>query len=144
VETEPTIIAEYITSGKVKLVYRHLLQIGEGSVVTAEASECAADQGQFWPMRKMLYTRQDEVYAATDLAVAMAGFAQDLGLDTTAFDTCMQEHKHLTAVQADHSAAQAEGVRSRPVFDIEPGGQRIIGAQPFASFQRLLDTAINP
>ncbi len=55
----------------------------------------------------------------------------------------MQDHKHLAAVQADYSAAQAEGVRSRPVFDIEPGGQRVIGAQPFASFQRLIDAALN-
>ncbi len=35
-ETEPTSIAESITSGKLNLIFRHLLQIGEGSVVTAE------------------------------------------------------------------------------------------------------------
>jgi protein-disulfide isomerase len=142
VETEPQIIAEYITSGKAKLVYRHLAQIGAESIATAEASECAADQGAFWSMRKMLYTRQDEVYAAGDLGVTLAGFAQDLGLDTTTFNSCMQEHKHLAAVQADYAAAQAEGVRSRPVFDVEPGGQRVIGAQSFSVFQRLLDAAL--
>ncbi len=59
-------------------------------------------------MRKMLYTRQDEVYASSDLGVTMAGFAQDLGIDTTPFNTCMQDHKHLAAVQADYGAAQAE------------------------------------
>ena len=143
-ETEPKIIAEYITSGKVKFIYRHLAQIGQESIITAEASECAADQGQFWPMRKTLYSRQDEVFAAADIGAAVAGFAQDLGLDTAAFNTCMQDHKHLAAVQADYSAAQAEGVRSRPVFDIEPGSQRLIGGQSFAVFQQLLDAAIKP
>jgi protein-disulfide isomerase len=141
VETEPTIIAEYITSGKAKLIYRHLTQIGEESVITAEASECAADQGAFWPMREALYVRQDEVFGAADLGAALAGFAQDLGLDTTAFNDCMQTHKHLGAVEADHQAATADGVRSRPVFDIAPNGRRIIGAQPLRVFQQLLDAA---
>jgi protein-disulfide isomerase len=141
VETEPQIVAEYITTGKAKLVYRHLTQIGEDSVVTAEASECAADQGKFWPMREALYTRQDEVYGAADLDATLIGFAQDLGLDAAAFEDCMQTRKHLGAVQADHRAATADGVRSRPVFDIAPGEQRIIGAQPLRVFQQLLDAA---
>src|SRR5262245_44684926 len=117
------------------------MQIGEKSVVTAEASECAADQGKFWPMRATLYARQDEVYAASDLGATLAGFAQDLGLDATSFTSCLQTHKHLAAVQADFRAATADGVRARPVFDINPGGQRLIGAQPLATFQRLLDAA---
>jgi protein-disulfide isomerase len=142
VETEPKIIANYVMAGKVKLVYRHLAQIGPASLRTAEASECAADQGQFWPMHDTLYARQDEVYAAADLDAALAGFAQDLRLDTTAFKGCMQSHKHLEDVQADYRAAQAAGVRSRPVFDIGPNGQRVIGAQPFPVFQKLLDAAL--
>lgn len=140
-ETEPAIIAQYITTGKAKLVYRHLTQIGEGSVITAEASECAADQDKFWPMRQALYVRQDEVYAAADLGDTLTGFAQDQGLDTAAFKDCLQTHKHLGAVEADHQAATADGVRSRPVFDIAPNGRRIIGAQPLRIFQQLLDAA---
>jgi protein-disulfide isomerase len=144
VETEPKIIAEYVLSGKVKLVYRHLAQIGEGSISTAEASECAADQGRFWPMRELLYTRQDDVYASSEIGATLSGFAQDLGLDSAPFNTCMQNHTHLAAVQADYRATQAEGVRSRPVFDIEPGGQRLIGGQSFSVFQRLLDAVLKP
>ena len=53
-ETEPKIIELYIAPGKVKLVYRHLLQLGDGSVRTAEASECAADQRAFWQMHDAL------------------------------------------------------------------------------------------
>ena len=40
-----------------------------------------------------------------------------------------------------HAAATADGVRSRPVFDIAPNGRRIIGAQPLRVFQQLLDAA---
>jgi protein-disulfide isomerase len=141
VETEPKIIAEYITTGKAKLIYRHLVQLGDGSLATGEASECAADQGKFWPMHNALYSRQNEVYGSSDLNTTLAGFAQDLGLDANAFGDCLQTHKHLAAVQADHRAATEAGVRSRPVFDILPGSQRLIGAQPFEVFQRLIDAA---
>jgi protein-disulfide isomerase len=139
VETEPKIVASYIATGKVKLVYRHLVQIGPGSMRTAEASECAADQSKFWPMHDTLYARQDEVYSAADLDATLVGFAKDLGLDTTPFSDCMQSHKRREAVLADYQAAQAAGVRSRPVFDV--AGQRIIGGQPFTVFQKLIDAA---
>ena len=84
-ETEPQIIRDYIATGKARLIYRHLLQLGDGSVRTAEASECAADQGQFWPMHDMLYARQSDVYAAANLDATLEGFAGDLGMDTGAF-----------------------------------------------------------
>ena len=128
-ETEPQIVKTYIATGKVKLVYRHLLQLGPGSLRTAEASECAADQGAFWPMHDTLYARQDEVYSASDLDTTLVGFARDLKLDPATFADCMKTNKHLAAVRADYQAAQAAGVRFRPVFDIN--GERLTGALPF-------------
>jgi protein-disulfide isomerase len=140
VETEPKITQDYIAPGTVKLVYRHLLQLGDGSVRTAEASECAADQGQFWPMHDMLYKRQSEVYASSDLDATLAGFASDLDLDGTAFGSCMVTHKHLQFVQDDYKAAQDAGVQFRPSFDI--GGTRLTGALPFATFQKQIAAAL--
>jgi protein-disulfide isomerase len=140
VETEPQIISSYIASGKVKLIYRHLLQLGDGSLRTAEASECAADQGKFWPMRAMLYGQQRDVYGTSDLDATLTGFADQLGLDTQAFGACMQSHKHIQFVNDDYAAAQREGVQFRPVFDIN--GARITGAQPYAVFQKQIDAAL--
>lgn len=139
-ETEPQIIDSYIAAGSVKLIYRHLLQLGEGSVRTAEASECAADQGKFWPMHNMLYTRQREVYNTGDLDATLAGFAKDLGLDTASFGECMQSNKQLAFVQEDFAAAKREGVQFRPVFDIN--GMRITGAQPFSVFKQQIEAAL--
>jgi protein-disulfide isomerase len=139
-ETEPKIIQTYIATGKVKLVYRHLLQLGDGSVRTAEASECAADQGKFWPMHNMLYARQSEVYGGSNLDATLSGFAKDLSLDTAAFGDCMATHKHLKAVQDDYQAAKDAGVLFRPVFDI--GGTRLTGGLPFSTFQKTIDAAL--
>ena len=139
-ETEPHIIADYIAAGKVKLIYRHLLQLGDGSLRTGEASECAADQGKFWPMRNMLYARQDAVYSGGDLDATLVGFAADLGLDAATFRSCMQAHTHRQFVQNDYHAAVAAGVQFRPVFDIN--GAKLTGALPYSTFQKQIEAAL--
>ena len=139
-ETEPKITQAYIAPGTVKLIYRHLLQLGDGSLRTAEASECAADQSKFWPMHDTLYRRQSEVYASTDLDTTLAGFASELKLDAGAFGSCMATHKHLQFVQDDYKAATDAGIQFRPVFDI--GSARLSGALPFSTFQKAIAAAL--
>jgi len=140
VGTEPKIIQDYIAPGTVKLVYRHLLQLGDGSVRTAEASECAADQHAFWPMHDMLYRRQSDVYASNDLDATLAGFASELKLDAGVFGSCMATHKHLQFVQDDYKAATDAGIQFRPAFDI--GSVRLTGALPFSTFQKQIAAAL--
>lgn len=139
-ETEPKIIQSYIASGKVKFIYRHMIQIADGSVRTAEASECAADQGAFWAMRYLLYARQPDVFNASDVDATLVRFASDLKLDTNTFAGCLKGHEHLAEVQADYQAAQASGVRFQPTFDL--AGERLTGALPFGDFQQRIDAAL--
>lgn len=136
-ETEPRIVNEYVQPGKVRLVYRHLLQLGERSELLAEAAECAADQGRFWEMRQAIYRRYNQLYTETLAGVEVA--ATEARVDVERLRACLAAGTHETAVRADYEAAIAEGVRSRPVFLI--GERRIIGAQPFNVFQELLDRA---
>ncbi|MGQ9928214.1 MAG: Rcas_1661 family thioredoxin-like (seleno)lipoprotein [Chloroflexaceae bacterium] len=134
-ETEPRIVSEYIQSGKVRLVYRHLLQLGERSELLAEAAECVADQGRFWEMRQAIYRRYNQLYTGTLAGVEAA--AVEAGANVDELRACLAAGIHEAAVRADYEAAVAEGIRSRPVFLI--GERRIIGAQPFNVFQELLD-----
>lgn len=140
-EIEPQIIRDYVATGKARLVYRYLIQLGEGSARTAEAAECAAEQRQFWAMHDALFERQNEVYAAQDLDSTLQGFARDLGLDADAFASCLQSDRHVARIRADHQAAEAAGIRSRPVLNIN--GHQIVGAQPFAVFQQAIEEALS-
>ncbi len=137
-ETEPQIVEQYIATGKVKLVYRHLQQLGEGSQLLSEASECAADQGRFWEMRQAIYARYSQLYGDTRAETEAA--AAEAGVDVAALGACLDAGTHTAAVSADYAASQAEGVRSRPVFRI--GEQTLIGGQPFAVFQEIFDRAL--
>jgi protein-disulfide isomerase len=137
-EVEPHIIEDYVRTGKLKIVYRHLLQLGAGSELLAEASECAADQQKFWAMREEIYRRLDQFYSDTRAAVERTATA--IGLDTGQFSSCLDNATHRAMVQADFAAAEAEGVRSRPVFKI--GDQLIVGSRPLDFFQRAIDSAL--
>ena len=84
---EPTIIKEYVQTGKVKLVYRHFIVIGPDSAVAGQAAECAAKQNQFWPYHDKLFSAQGVRTAYT--ADSLKKYAVDLGLNASAFNTCL-------------------------------------------------------
>jgi protein-disulfide isomerase len=138
-EVEPRLIAELVNTGKAKIVYRHLTQIGAGSLQAAEAMHCAGEQGQYWQMRKTLYERQNDLYSTGSIEGALQFLAGELGLKTEAFTSCMQEQRYRAEVEADVTASLQAGVRSRPVFDVN--GTRLLGAHRFEEFAALLDAA---
>jgi protein-disulfide isomerase len=99
---------------------------------SAEAALCAGDQNAYWQFHDKLFDNyqvlSDDIYAS---------LASDLGLDTTAFETCMTEHKYKAAVEADMQFAIDLGVQSTPTFFIN--GLAIVGAQPLSAFQSIID-----
>jgi len=120
--------------GKIRFVYRNLplTQIHPQSMNAAEASMCAGDQNAFWKFHDKLFENasslNDDLYAT---------LAADLGLDTAAFETCMNDHKHKAAIEADMQFAIDLGVQSTPTFFIN--GLAIVGAQPLSVFQQVID-----
>lgn len=135
-ETEPALIEQYVKTGKARLIYRHLIQLGTPSLALGEASECAGVQGKFWEIRDQIYRRQREFSGATTFA-ALQPLVNELGMDAAKFQGCFEQHEFRAQVMDDAAAAERAGVRSRPVFDI--AGKRLIGAQSLEEFKRLLD-----
>lgn len=119
--------------GQIKLVYRHLplTSIHPDAFSAAEASMCAAEQNAYWQYH-------DKLFSSSTLGSSVyTSYAQDLGLDMTAFDSCLSEHKYQEEVQADLDFAINLGVRSTPTFFIN--GLAIVGAQPLDIFKQVID-----
>jgi protein-disulfide isomerase len=119
--------------GKIKLVYRQLplTSIHPEAFPAAEAALCAGDQDAYWPFHEKLFSSDalgKSVYTQ---------YAQDLGLDTTAFEACLTQNKYQDAVQSDLDFAVNLGVRSTPTFFIN--GLAIVGAQPLDVFKQVID-----
>ena len=67
----------------------------------------------------------------------MKAFAAELGLDTEAFNQCMDSGKYTELVQTQTNTGRQIGVQSTPTFAIN--GQPVIGAQPFENFQQIIE-----
>jgi protein-disulfide isomerase len=135
-QTLPSIEQTY--EGQVKFVLRDFPVHGDPAVKMAEASDCANDQGKFWEYHDKLWETYDtnlaQAQTGTDaLVTALKGYASDLGLDTTAFNDCLDTDKYASEVSKDAQDAQSYGVGGTPSFFIN--GQQVTGAIPFADYQ---------
>lgn len=137
---EPQVIEKYVRPGRVKLVFRDVLNHGERSIRTSEAAQCAGQQGQFWQMHEVLFARQEttERTAPAGLAPLLQRWAAELpNLDTAAFNGCLVERTTQQAIQAADTAQRRLGITSQPIFEI--GGMRLLGLQSLAQISDAVD-----
>jgi protein-disulfide isomerase len=140
-DTYAKIDEKYIKTGKVKFTYRHypLTSIHPLAQKSAEATECANEQGKFWEYHDKLFAMQDtwSSKAATDAITTFVTYAEELGLDATQFQSCLESNKYKKAVDVDTAAGSQAQVDGTPAFFVN--GYRMVGAQPFSEFERVIE-----
>ncbi len=149
-QTLPLIMEEYIDEGKVNLVYRDfpIQSIHPNALPAAVAAECANEQGRFWEYHDMLFEKQNG-WNRLDSNTAISTFSQyasDVGLEQQQFDSCLGSGKYLEEVQGDLSDGRNYDITGTPGFFIgndKIGFVKINGAQPFDSFQRIIDAQLD-
>jgi len=137
-ETLPRIETEYVETGKVRFVYRHLVALGPPSARAAAAAECAAEQDRFWPYHDLLFEQAPSV---TFTDGGLRQYAKDAGLDPAAFDACLASRRHTERILSESEVARYLGATGTPTFLIN--GRLLIGAHPFETFKRVLDTELS-
>ena len=136
---KPDIIKQFVDTGKVQFVYKHLAFLGPESLWAAQAAECAADQGKFWEYHDIVFARQQGENQGAFSKDKLIGFAQELGLDMAQFEPCLKEDRTLERVQGDINEAEGLGVRSTPTFFIN--GRPVAGALPIENFHAIIEQA---
>jgi protein-disulfide isomerase len=133
---EPTLIEEYVVTGKVRLEFRNWPILGAESVMAALGSECAAEQDRFWEYHKALFiaTAKDTPFTEANLMK----FADDLRLDAGAFASCYASEATLEKLRANVTVARGAGLTGTPGFMID--GQAIAAAPAtVAAWRQFLD-----
>lgn len=136
-DTFPTIKQQYIDTGRVRWVLRHLplTTIHANAQAAAEAAECAAGQGKFFEYAELLFENQSSLTAAK-----FEDHATALGLDVSAFLNCTATHASADRVNRDAELARDQGVPGTPAFFI--GATLSTGHRSVAEFSALLDAAL--
>ena len=144
--TMNSIMQEYGKDGQVAWVYRHfpIAQLHSKSFKEAEATECAANLGgnsKFWEYANKLY----EITPSNNGLdpKQLTNIATQVGLSSTAFDTCLNSGEFGPRVNADIQNAQELGIDGTPnsiVIDTKTNEYHSIkGAYPYAQVKSVID-----
>ena len=68
-------------------------------------------------------------------------YAQEIGLNTTQFNGCLDSGEMASEVEKDFQDGQSYGVTGTPGFFIN--GIPLSGAQPFSAFERIIEQELN-
>lgn len=98
----------------VVFVYRDfpLTNIHLQSFSAALAANCAAEQGKFWLYHDMLFANQASLTTTT----IFSQLAQQAGLNTTDFATCLDNQTYTAEVQKDLDEGLLAGVSATPTY----------------------------
>ena len=114
---KPQLVSEYVAAGTVRFEYRDYAFRGPEALRAAEAAACAADQGAFWQYHDTLFLNQGGPNRFSDARLKQ--MAETIGLDTAAFNSCLDSGEKRAEVEASIADGQAQGVDSTPTVFID-------------------------
>jgi protein-disulfide isomerase len=142
VQTMDGLIQEFVDSGKAKIVFKDfpLNSIHPQAQKAAEAARCvrelAGGDEAYWAMHDALFQGQQDWAGQDNAEEIFAAYAEDIGVNGSDFETCLDSGRYASAVEADFSEGVGLGVRGTPTFFIN--GQSFVGAQPLQNFQQAI------
>jgi len=132
---------DFIKSGKVNLVFKDFPLNGPDSLLAAEASYCAEDQGKYWQYHDELYKNWGGEKTGWVTRESLDRFANSVNLDLIEFNECLDDHKYQDRVKVLHEFGKELGIDATPSFLIF-NDQKIIkirGNQPLEVFLKTFD-----
>ena len=145
--TEPDVRKRLADAGQVSIrFYDFPLDQHRNSVLASLSAACAADQNKFWEMHDRIFAGQDAWATRPGESDASANrrahrlfteYARALGLNESAWSTCVAEQRHLERIRANRQLGIQRHVRSTPTFIV--GNQMVPGALSYDALKRLVD-----
>lgn len=131
-----TIIREISTlyKDRVRFIYRDfpLETLHPNAINSAQAGECAHEQGKFWLYHDKLFRNQSRLDKAS-----LKNYAKQVGLDEARFNTCLESARYAQEVAQDFDDGVKAGVKGTPTWFIN--GQKVEGVIPLEVFKQIID-----
>ena len=138
VETEHSIIENYVNSGQVYYIYRSFNNPVDAVGIASQAAYCAGDQGKFWEMHDLIFAN----FSATGYSnKQLNAMADSLNLDRGLYDACMENGKYVETIQEDARLGTEAGVTGTPSFTIN-GALAVTGNRDIEGFRPLIEAAL--
>ena len=116
-ETLPTLKADYIDTGKAKLIF-HEFPLDQGALTASVLAQCAGDR--YFQFSDAFFSTQDAWGTSADPTAALRNMARLGGLSPDQIDACLNDEGMAEAVlQMRLDAQQQHGIDSTPSFLID-------------------------
>ena len=134
--TLPQIKEQYITPGKLRLVYRDD-PLDSLAMAAAMLPHCVGPD-RYFGLLEALFRSQSVWARSQEPAKELERLSRFAGLSPAEFQACLNNNDLLQAIQQRAEASRTQyNITSTPTFIIN--GQRIVGASGFEDFQRVIE-----
>lgn len=146
IDTLPTIVQNYVRTGRLKLEYRGIVVIGPNSVAGLRAIYGAAPQNKLWNLAEALYERQGEENSGWITIPVIRDAAREVGADPAKVITHADSKAVTAALNENAQIMKTDGIDSTPTFVVErqlgtPVELQVAGLEP-DQFTPSLDAAL--
>jgi protein-disulfide isomerase len=121
INTFPSIVAKYVKTGKVKMVFQNYAFIGPDSLTAARAAEAAGKQNKLWNFIEVFYNNQGQENTDYVTDQFLTKIANGAAVDPKKMLVDRQDPKVDQAIALAQQAAQQAGVNSTPTFLLKKG-----------------------
>ena len=119
----PALVAKYVKTGKVKMVFKNYAFIGPDSLTAARAAEAAGKQNKLWHFVDVFYNNQGDENTDYVTDAFLKKIAEGAGVNADKMLTDRQDPKIDTAIAKAQQDAQQAGVNSTPTFIVQKPGE---------------------
>ena len=136
-QQEAAIDQRYVETGKVQFIYHDFpLPQHDNAVIAAAAARAAGEQGKFWQMHDLLFTRQRTWSTSNAIQPLLVSYAEAIGLDRQAFEQALTSEKFVAALETARQQSGQRGVQATPTFDVN--GRLVDASQLEAAIEAAL------
>ena len=137
---KPQIDLRLVQSGRVNFVFYDfpLTTIHPHAFLAARSARCAGDQDKFWEFHSEIFRNQSSWSTSASPIGAFVVYAETVGADPDAFESCVRSDSHADVVTANMRLGYELGITGTPSVMISQGGG-MARRLPSNDFQTILD-----
>ena len=144
-DTKDRLVADYIDTGKVRMVFKDFTIIGPDSISAAEGSKCAQEQGLYWEYHDTVYSYWNGENTGWASKENLHNFAVEAGLDVTVWSECLNSGRYTDVISSSGNDARELGLGGTPSFFVITQNNTVLnihGAQPYEQFAQVFDSIL--
>lgn len=145
-QVKPLVDRQLVEPGRASFVFYDFPLVGMhgNAFLAARAARCAGDQDRFWDYHDLLFQNQSRWATDSSPAGRFVSYAEELGLDMDAFESCLRSDRHARTVTANMRLGEALGVSGTPTVMVSEGqgmANRLM-SNDFASIRDAVEEAL--